>query len=82
MESIDRVLLFPGETFILLTAKCRRRLKPRRHLMHYNRLPNDFQCKLNMFIKRQTVGVYPVQGVFLAETRGKDDHPSAVDATK
>ena len=33
-------------------------------------------------ISRQRVLVNPVQGLFLAEIRGKDDHLYAVDATK
>jgi len=37
---------------------------------------------LRGFIKRQRVRVYPVQGVFLAEIRGKDEQLYALDATK
>ena len=33
-------------------------------------------------IKRQRRPVYPVQGVFLAEIRGKDDPLSTLDVTK
>src|SRR5262249_26320607 len=37
---------------------------------------------LRRFIKRQRVGVYPVEWVFPAEIRGKDDQLYALDVTK
>jgi hypothetical protein len=76
-ESIDRILLFPEETFIVLPLESIQTVDA---LQSFTRF--WFAFLLRRFIKRQRVAVYPVERVFLAEIRGKDDQVYALDATK